>query len=91
VREVVGLNQDQLGLGGTVVREADHLITGGEAADPGADLLDDPGEVAALPGRERRREQLRHRPRTDDRLVDSQHVDPAELVVPDCLHHDLFP
>src|SRR6266702_3214128 len=24
-------------------------------------------------------------------LLDPQHVDPAELVVPDCLHHDLSP
>jgi hypothetical protein len=41
--------QDQPGLGGLVVREPDHLITGGESAGPGADLLDDTGEVAALP------------------------------------------
>jgi hypothetical protein len=61
--EVAGLDEDQLGLGGPLVREPDHLVAGGESAGSGADLLDDPGEVAALPGRERRREQLRHRPR----------------------------
>src|SRR5690348_14325479 len=57
-REVAGLDQDQFGLGGPLVREPDHLVAGEESADLGADLLDDPGEVAALPGRERRREQL---------------------------------
>src|SRR5580704_2594537 len=112
-RQVAGLDQDQLGLGVPPVREPDHLVAGREFAGPGTDLLDDPGEVAALPGRERRGEQPRHRPRADDRLtdvdasrlhpdqdlpvpghrafhlLDPQHLDPAELVVPDCLWHDL--
>ncbi len=110
-REVAGLHQGQLGLGGPVLTEPDHLIAWREPADPRAGLLDDSGEVAALPGGERRRENARHRPRSDDRLawvdagrlhpdedlprtwrrpfhlVDPQHVDPAELVVPDCPWH----
>src|SRR4029077_2613544 len=51
-RKVSGLDQDQLGLGGPLVREPDHLVAGRKSAGPGADLLDDPGEVAALSGRE---------------------------------------
>jgi hypothetical protein len=48
-REVIGLDQDQLGLGGPLVSEPDRLVTGGESGDLGAGLLEDPGEVAALP------------------------------------------
>src|SRR6185437_3952494 len=38
-REVAGLDQDQLGLGGPVVGEPDHLVAWRESAGPGADLL----------------------------------------------------
>jgi hypothetical protein len=88
---------------------------GGNPPTPAPTSSTTPARSLPLPGRERRREQLHHRPRADDRLtgvdasrlhpyedlpvpghrafhlVDPQHVDPAELVVPDCLYHDLSP
>jgi hypothetical protein len=56
--EVAGVDRHQLGLAGPVVGEPDHLVPDGHIRDGRADLVDDPGEVAALARRERGRPAL---------------------------------
>src|SRR5215471_1069547 len=75
-REVVDPDHDQLGLRGPSLGEPDHLV---------ADLRDNPGKIAALPGRKGRGKDVSHRPGSDGRLtrVDACRFDPDEdLLVP---------
>jgi hypothetical protein len=71
---VLGVDGDELGLAGPVVREADHLVARRHPRDAAADLVDHPGKVAALPRRERRRPSLVQQPRADCGLAG---VDPG--------------
>jgi hypothetical protein len=50
--EMVSLDDNQLGLTGTIVSEADDLVADRDILDRGADLLDDARKVAALVLRE---------------------------------------
>ena len=47
-RGVVGLHDDELGLAGAIVGEADHLVADREAADVSAELFDDSCQIAPL-------------------------------------------
>src|SRR5215471_9946251 len=79
-REVVDLDHDQLGLRGPSLGEPDHLVADRELIDSGADLRDNPGKIAALPGRKGRGKDVSHRPGSDGRLtrVDACRFDPDE-------------
>ena len=113
-REVAGLDQDQLGLGGPLLGEPDNLVTGRESADPAARRPPRrprrgrcPARTGTSTGTASTPPRCGWPPRSGDagrlhphqdlpvpwhralHLVDPQHVDPAELVVPDCPWHDL--
>ena len=75
-RQVGGLDQDVLGLAGPVVGEADDLVAGGESGHVRARLGHDPGQVAALAGREHRRPSGVQQPLADLGLAG---VDPCRL------------
>jgi hypothetical protein len=63
--EVVGVDSDQLGLAGPVVRESDDLVADRHPGDAVGHLVDEPREVAALPRGERRRPSLVQQPGAD--------------------------
>ncbi len=56
--QVGGFDEHVLGLGRSVVDEADHLVADRERSDPGTEFGHDAGQVAALAGWKRRRRAL---------------------------------
>ena len=78
--QALGLDEHELGVAGPLVGEADDLIADAKALDTGPDLLDHPGQVAALSGGERRGPALVHPPFADPHLarVDPGRLDPYE-------------
>ena len=74
--QVLLLDHGILGLAGPVIGVPDNLVPGGEAGHPGAGLGYDPGQVTALPGRERGRPPSVQQTRADLGLA---RVDPRRL------------
>src|SRR5579875_1731257 len=68
-RELIGRNRHQLGVAGTLVTPAQHLVTGGERIHPLTGRAHHAGQVGALPGGKGGRPLLVHPPLADRDLA----------------------
>ncbi len=66
---MVGLHHNELGLTLPLIGEAEHFVANRDTVDAGSHLGDDPCQVTALPGRERRGKSVVHAAATDHRLA----------------------
>ena len=87
--QVRRLRHRVLRLARPVVHPADHLVARRDCVTPGPSRVDDPGEVAALPGRERGGPALVQRALADLRLarVDARRLDPDKDLAGSRLRH----